>query len=292
MEYTATLLIDQKASLGEGPSWDAVNHQLLWVDIEEKKVFLYDPKNGTNRTIQLDQYVGAIVPRVSGGAVAALQNGFYAMDLDIGVLTQIINPEKDIPGNRFNDGKCDPAGRFWAGSMSTGDIFSPGSLYCLDTDMSCKKMLTDITTSNGIAFSPDNNIMYYIDSPTKEVAAFNYNLSTAEITNKRVVVTLPEGGGIPDGMTIDSNGMLWVAQWGGYQISHWNPYTGELLGTIPIPAALVTSCVFGGDNLDELYITTARVDLSDEDLAKQPYAGGLFISKPGVKGLKTFSFGG
>ncbi len=292
MEYQANLVLDQKATLGEGPSWDAPSKKLYWVDIMQKKVFIYDRATGTNQTVQLDQMPGAIVPRTSGGAVVALESGFYALNLENGDLALLADPEKDIPDNRFNDGKCDPKGRFWAGTMTTKQMAPVGSLYCLDTDLSYKRMVSGVGCSNGLAWSPDQKTMYFIDSITKQVAAFDYDLSTGSIFSRRAVVTIPEGGGVPDGMTIDNEGMLWVAQWGGYQVSRWNPATGEMIGRIPIPAAHVTSCTFAGDNLDELYITTARAGVSDEALTKQPYAGGLFMAKPGVRGIGTFPFAG
>ena len=270
------LVTDVKAILAEGPCWDADKQLLYWVDIIGKKVHIYDPESKTDKSVSVPGRVGTVVPRKSGGFVIAMENGFYFMDEKAGSLTLIAQAESGLPQNRFNDGKCDPAGRFWAGTMNTEERKGTGSLYCMGADLQARKVFGDVKVSNGITWSPDFKTMYYIDSPTREVAAFDFDTDTGNISNKRVVVRIPEGGGVPDGMTSDVEGMLWVAQWDGWQVSRWNPNTGELLQTVPIPAARVSSCVFGGPNLDELYITTARHRLDDARLAEQPLAGEVF----------------
>jgi sugar lactone lactonase YvrE len=288
----AELVFDAKALLGEGPCWDDRDGLLYWVDIAEMRVHSYDPQSGLNRTIQLDQKVGAAVPRQSGGLVLALENGFHLLDLETERLTLLEDPESTLATNRFNDGKCDAAGRFWAGTMSQKGGGPVGSLYCLEADGRVRKMVEGVTTSNGLGWSPDGKTMYYIDSPTKRVVAYDYDVATGALGDVRTVVTIAEDGGVPDGMTVDAEGMLWVAQWGGWQVARWNPQTGEQLAAIPVPAARVTSCTFGGPGNDELYITTARIDLPEADLEKQPHAGGLFRAKPGVQGLATHLYGG
>lgn len=286
------LVIDAKATLGEGPFWHPQKCVLYWVDIMEKKVHIHNPATNTNKSIDVGQYVGAVVPREDGGCILAMHNGFYALNEESEEITPLTDPESDIPTNRFNDGKCDPAGRFWAGTMSLNNGGPVGALYCLDTDLNVQKKVDHVTCSNGLAWSSDHKTMYYIDTPTKQVVAFDYQVQNGEIDNKRVVVTIPEGEGAPDGMTIDREGMLWVAHWGGYQVSRWNPQNGEKLSSIPVPAAQVTSCAFGGEQLDELYITTARIGLSEEALQEQPHAGGVFCYKTAVKGQPTNSFAG
>jgi sugar lactone lactonase YvrE len=292
MTESLKLAVDVKATLGEGPCWDALNQVFYWVDVEQMKLHIHDPKTQTNRFIQFLQKVSAVVPRASGGVILAMQNGFYSLDLETEVLTAIMDPEAEIAGNRFNDGKCDAVGRFWAGTMSVTDDPEQGALYCLDSDHSCRMAADHISVSNGIAWSPDNQIMYYIDSLTRQVAAFDYDLSTGSASNKRVVITIPEDGGLPDGMTSDEEGMLWVAQWDGWQVARWNPHTGELLEVIRVPVAKVTSCSFGGDHLDILYITTASVDIGPEGDPEQPLAGSVFAIKTKVKGAPTFAFAG
>lgn len=286
------LVLDAKATLGEGPCWDQRSGLLYWVDIKENAVHAYDPQQGTNRTVHLDQMVGAAVPRESGGLVLALQHGFHLLDMATEEVTFLADPEKELPDNRFNDGKCDAAGRFWAGTLSFEEKDPVAALYCLETDGTVRQVLDGVIVSNGLGWSPDGKTMYYIDSMTRKVFAFDFELETGRISSRRTAVTIPEGGGFPDGMAVDEEGMLWVAQWDGWQVSRWNPATGVQIGAIRVPAARVTSCAFGGPNNDELYITTARTGISEESLASQPLAGGLFRVKPGVAGLPTYRYGG
>ena len=202
------------------------------------------------------------------------------------------NPEADVPGNRFNDGKCDPAGRFWAGTMAYENPVNQGSLYRMDTDLSVHKMLDNIGISNGLVWSLDHSTMYYIDTVAYTVRAFDYDIDTGDLKNERVAIHVPREMGGPDGMTIDSEGMLWVAHYGGSQVCRWNPETGEVLHTIKLPAKQITACAFGGKDLDTLFITSAAQQLSKEDLEQQPLAGGLFSIKPGYQGVKAYRFQG
>ncbi len=286
------LVIDAKASLGEGPCWDHQNQLLYWVNINDKRVCIFNPVTNENREIELNQLVGAIVPRTSGGAIVALENGFYSLNLTTESLKPIIDPEEHLPNNRFNDGKCDSRGRFWAGTMDKSKPKDQGALYCLDLDMKVVKKVDKVGISNGMAWSLDNEFLYYIDTPTRKVVRFNFNIDVGEISNSTDIIHFPEDEGSPDGMTIDEEGMLWIAHWGGAKISRWNPNTGKQIQSIPIPALNVTSCTFGGKDLDELYITTARIGMSDKQLEEYPFAGGVFKIKPGVKGLHTNFFQG
>lgn len=288
----ANLVIDAKAELGEGAIWDSEKRLLYWIDIIGMEVHIFDPCTGIDRAIKTGQMIGTVVPRKSGGLVLAMENGLYFLDETTGQVSFIADPESNIPGNRFNDGKCDPAGRFWAGTMCMNGGKQAGSLYCLEADLSVVRKLEGVSISNGIVWSPDMKGMYYIDTPTKEVWGFDYDAATGCISNKRTVVVFPGGEGFPDGMTIDTEGMIWVAHWDGWRVSRWNPETGEKLDEVRLPAANITSCAFGGDDLNELYITTARIDLKDEQLAEQPNAGGLFCVKTEVKGMPAYKFGG
>ncbi|MBP1153698.1 MULTISPECIES: SMP-30/gluconolactonase/LRE family protein [unclassified Paenibacillus] len=286
------LVLDAKAGLGEGAIWDAKMQVLYWVDVTGKALHIFDPQRKSDRSIPIGQFVGTVVPREAGGVMLALQNGFYTLDLETEVLTPIIDPEQNQPENRFNDGKCDPAGRFWAGTMNLNEAERSGALYYLDTDLSVRKMLSGIGISNGIVWSLDYRKMYYIDSPTKQVVAFDYDMRSGELSNLRVIIDLTGDHALPDGMTMDSEGMLWIAHWGGYRVTRWNPDEGEQLSEIAVPASQVTSCAFGGKDLDVLYITTARIGIDDQELVKQPLAGGIFSVTTHVKGLPAFSFKG
>jgi sugar lactone lactonase YvrE len=289
----AELVLDAKAELGEGALWHA--GKLLWVDIIHGEVHVFDPATGRDRFVTVGQMVGTVVPRARGGAMVAVQAGFATLDLDTGALGLVSHPEAHLPANRFNDGKCDPAGRFWAGTMSlTGDPWTEaaGTLYSLDAAGRATARLGQVYISNGIAWSADAKTMYFVDTVKPIIEAFDFDLDTGDISNRRTVVHFPSGAGAPDGMTIDADGNLWVAMWGGWKVLGYNPNTGEPVGAIDLPAANVTSCAFGGPNLDELYITSAWAGLSAEDRAQQPQAGGVFVARPGVRGVPAFAYAG
>jgi len=204
----------------------------------------------------------------------------------------ILNPEPHLPGNRFNDGKCDPAGRFLAGTMDDNERLPSGSLYSLSPDGKLKTLLRGTRISNGLAWSTDYRTFYHIDTPTRTVMAYDYDLASGEIANPRAAVAIPAGMGWPDGMTSDAEGMLWVALWGGAKLTRWDPATGRLETEIPFPAYNVSCCTFGGPDLDDLYVTTARKGMSAEQLAKYPLSGGLFRIHTKWQGMPTFEFGG
>jgi sugar lactone lactonase YvrE len=222
----------------------------------------------------------------------ALHHDFGCLDLPTGKV-QMVASVSGLPARiRFNDGKCDPAGRLWAGTMELQGEPEMGALYRLDPDRRVHQILDRVTISNGLAWSHDRRRMYYIDTPTFTIDAFDYDLTTGHITNRRVAATVPKDFGYPDGMTIDGEDMLWVAHFGGGRVTRWKPATGQLLDQIRVPTKNVTSCAFGGAKLDQLYITTARVALQPSELANEPQAGGLFIVEPGVTGRETFEFAG
>lgn len=286
------LVMDAKAMLGEGPCWDNEKQILYWVDVLGKKIYIYNPITKANRIITLKQCISAIVPRNENEVVVALEDGFSFLNLITEKITPINDPEKHIINNRFNDGKCDAYGRFWAGTMNKSYVEGCGALYCLDTDFKVKRKLNNIGISNGIAWSLDNRFMYYIDTFTKSVCRFNYNIETGDIINRMEVINFQEEEGLPDGMTIDAEGMLWIAHWGGSKISRWNPNTNMKIAQFEIPAINVTSCTFGGEDLNELYITTAKEGLKSEQLTENPFSGGLFRLKTTVKGISSHSFKG
>jgi len=288
-----SLISNISAALGEGPVWNTTTSQLYWLDILQHNLHIHNPEHPHNdEVIAIPPYISSVIPRRSGGIVLTLQDGFYSYDLTTKELTLLAEVEASLTDNRFNDGKCDPRGRYLAGTMSLSNQLSQGSLYSMDLEYKVTTLLTDVSISNGLAWSSDGNTLYFIDTPTRNVVAFNYDLETGHINNQRAVVQIPEHLGFPDGMTIDAEGMIWVAHWGGWCVSRWNPLNGQLLQTVPVPASQVTSCTFGGTELDTLYITTARVGLSEEELLKQPNAGGLFSIKLGIKGTPSTAFAG
>ncbi|PTV97765.1 sugar lactone lactonase YvrE [Halanaerobium saccharolyticum] len=284
------LVLDAKAQIAEGPFWDQEKQFLYWVDILGKTINLYNPAAAKNELIQLDKMIGALIPAENGKLLAALEDGLYLIDAKTSEQEFLVNPESNNDQTRFNDGKCDRRGRFWVGTMDLEEKRELGTLYCLDQELNLVEKIKNVKISNGLAWSLDNKTMYYIDSPTKEVLAFDYDLETAEITNKRVIISFAEAEGVPDGMTIDAEGKLWIAHFGGGQVSRWNPNSGEKIDSVQLPVSNVTSCAFGGKNLDELYITTASVGLSEEEKEAQPLAGGIFRYQAGVKGLAGVKF--
>lgn len=284
------LVIDSKSTLGEGAIWNYKTGELLWINSKGEILNFYNPETGTNKEMFTGQMIGTVVPTESGDVLVALQNGIYSFNTDTGSKKLLLDPEEDLPNNRFNDGKCDPAGRFWAGTMSTVGKKNAGTLYRFHSDTSIHKMVENVSISNGIVWSLDKTKMYYIDTPTQKVMGFDYNDTTGEISNPKIAVNVPSEMGSPDGMTIDADGNIWVALWGGFAVACWNPETGELIRTIEVPAKNVTSCAFGDNDLETLYITTAREGTSDEELQNYPNAGGVFKTRPGVKGVEAFFF--
>lgn len=287
----AELVVDAQATLGEGSLWDSQRECLWWVDILGSEVHCFDPLKNTDHMTKTGEPVGTVVPRTSGDLAVALQSGIYALDFDSGRLALLVDPEPGFPDNRFNDGKCDPAGRFWAGTCSFNcDVPKAGGLYKIEQDLSVTKMLGELTISNGLVWTSDAETFYFIDSPTQQVWGFDYDLVTGQISNKRIAVEIPPEEGLPDGMTIDADDHLWVCLFGGGKVVHYDPVSGNKEGEITVPAKRVTSCAFSGEHLDQLYITTATVGLDKQSLQEQPGAGGLFLATPGSRGVSAAYF--
>lgn len=284
----AALLLDTSSVLGEGAIWSSEDQKLYWVDIEQKLLHSFSAKTLEHESTLFKKKITAIVPTLKGELLITLEDGIYYYKKSTKELNLIhLNPENESTGNRFNDGKCDPAGRFWLGTMGNHES---AALYRLNIDYTLNTVQTGITNSNGILWSPDKQTMYHIDTPTYEVKAYDFDNNTGQISNPRVIIKVPEYMGYPDGATIDSEGMIWIALWGGYSVSRWNPKTGTLISIITVDSKNVSSCAFGGENLDTLYITTAKIQVTQEALNKHPYSGGLFFVKPGVTGIKANLF--
>lgn len=289
-EMKAKPALDIKAQLGEGALWDYKNNRLLWIDIEQGILHVFDPKTGKNESFEQGMRIGTVVPIDTGGFVVALEDGVYTFDPVAGKKIKRAAPPELNPGIRFNDGKCDPSGRFWAGTMSLKNEPNAGALYRFDGDFSFKKMIDRVSISNGIVWSKDKKRMYYIDTPTRKVTAYDYDDATGHISNGKTTIEIPAGMGSPDGSVLDAEGMLWIGMWGGGCVTRWNPETGELLQKIDIPALNVTSCAFGGEGLETLYVTTASIGMPEEKKKTYPDAGKLFALKPGVKGIPASYF--
>ncbi|MBI9062850.1 MAG: SMP-30/gluconolactonase/LRE family protein [Marinilabiliaceae bacterium] len=279
-----------ESRLGEGPVWDYRSNELLWVDIEKHELNFYHPETKKYRLFRFDSRLGAAVPTDDNRLLLALQNGLAIFDPLSQKLNYFADPEKSLPDNRFNDGKCDPQGRFWIGSMDVNVRNRQGALYCVDNHINVTRKLEGLTISNGMAWSSDNQKMYFIDSATSKVFQFDFHAETGVITNQKTIIEVPQKHGVPDGMTIDKEGMLWIAHWGGANVSRWNPNNGKLLQKVDIPAPHVTSCCFGGKELDTLFITSARDGLTSDELRQYPLSGSLFSIQPNVLGMKSNRF--
>ena len=287
----ADLLVDAHADLGEGPVWDDRERCLWWVDIMGEAIHRTDPASGRDDIVPVGQLVGAVVLRASGGLVAAVQDGFVAVDPDSGRVERLAPVEAADPTTRMNDGKVDPAGRFWAGTMGVDHRPNGGALYRLDADLRVTPMVPRTTISNGLDWSADGRTMYYIDTPTRRVDRFDFDLATGAITGRMPAVAIRDGAGSPDGMTLDTDGFLWVALWDGWAVERYSP-DGRLDRRVEVPAQQASSCAFGGPDLDQLFITTAQEGFPPGGLPDQPHAGGLFVCTPGVRGRAPHRFAG
>ena len=285
------LVLDARADLGEAPSWDSDARLLVWVDITKGLVHRFDPGTERDEVFEVGQPVGAAVPTSSGKVALAANSGFLLLDPATGEIDPIVELEDPQPGTGMNDGKCDPVGRFWAGTKDVEGGRALGSLYRLDADHRLTKVLTDVTTSNGLGWSPDQRTMYYIDSPTYRIDAFDYDVTSGAVSNRRLRVEIPRSWGLPDGMTVDEEGFLWVAFWGGSAVRRLAP-DGRVDAIVHFPVTQVTSCAFGGLDLSDLFVTSARSGLTDAALSQQPLAGGLFRVRPGARGLPPPPFDG
>lgn len=285
MELPFELVSDHICLCGEGPLWDAQNKRFYWIDIVSGQIHCVSAQKQLKH-FETGQKIGAIGLTESEKIVAALKNGLYYIDFSNGTMTKIIDPESDKPKNRFNDGKCDPAGRFWAGTMSDTGVAGQGGLYTLERDGVISKKLGGLSISNGLAWNLKTQKFYHVDTPTGQIVAYDYCNETGRISHGKPAVEIPEAEGVPDGMTIDEEGMLWVAHWNGGRVSRWNPNTATKLQEIFVPVSKVTSCTFGGEYLDDLYVTTAKVGLDEKELDEQPLAGATFLFKKiGARGV-------
>jgi sugar lactone lactonase YvrE len=284
--------LDAHAALGEGPVWDDASGTLIWVDILGQAVHRFDPASGRDRVADVGQPVGAAALRNDGrGLVLALRDGFALLDEASGQVELVAPIEADVPTNRMNDGKCDPLGRFWAGTMAFAETPGVGALYRLDPDLQAHRMLSGVTVSNGLDWTADRRQMYYIDSPTRGIDVFDFDLRLGTLGERRRFITIPPEAGVPDGLTLDADGAIWVALHRGASVARYTP-DGDLDQIIRLPTSMVTSCTFGGPDLGDLYITSMTFGMSDEERRAQPLAGALFRCRPGVRGLPARRFAG
>ena len=287
--WSAERVLASAAVLGEGPLWDAGEHCLYWVDIERGEVHRFDPETGRDTlVITLDRRVGAVGLRDAGGLVLAVREGFATWQPGRAGIDVIATPLGTRVDCRMNDGACDAAGRFWAGSMALQEgVLRQGSLYRLEPDGSAVEVLASVSLSNGIGWSPDGRTMYHVDTLARTLSAYPFDEVTGALGRPRVLIEFKLDDGFPDGIAVDAVGCIWVARWLGSRVCRYSP-DGELLGIVEVPTPLVTSCAFGGPTLEDLYITTASRDLDPIPAG----AGDLYLARTGVAGTPSHRFRG
>ncbi|MEU2536934.1 SMP-30/gluconolactonase/LRE family protein [Streptomyces iakyrus] len=271
-----------EAELGEGPTWDAAAGRLLWIDILGSRLHTYDPATGRRTVRRTEQHIGAVKPRAGGGLVLNLRDGIGLLDPDDGFRWLHHEP---VPGRRANDAAIAPDGALWAGTMRYDEAPGGGTLSRVTGEGTVEVVLDDVAVSNGTGWSPDGRLMYYIDSPTRRVDVFDH--ADGRISGRRTLAVIEEDAGFPDGLTVDAEGCVWVALWQGSAVRRYTP-GGELDRVIELPVRLVTACAFGGPDLTDLYITTARTGPAEPPAL----AGSLFVVPGAGKGLAQPAFAG
>jgi len=289
--YEVECVQQANALLGEGPTWDCAEGVLYWVDIKRPALFRWSPMGGQTGLWPMPLPVGFASPAQSGGMVFGDMNGFGFLDLTTGEITRIGDPESDLPQNRFNDGKVDRSGRVWAGTMNDQGPEPTGSLYRLDLDGSINQMATGFVCSNGLGWSPDDRTMYFTDSMVRAIWSYDFDPATGALGERRVFATLAENDGVPDGLTVDSEGFIWSAVWDGWRVIRYAP-DGSIDCTVRMPVQRPSSCMFGGPDLTTLYITSACGELGWDALRNGPLAGSLFAVSTNVAGLPEVPFRG
>ncbi len=289
---TASLLCNINCLLGEGAFWHETRQSFFWVDIDGKALHEFVLSDGKVDTWNFDHRPSMIAEDDHGHLVIAFQGGLARLDLQTGKLNWLLDIEKKNSNIRTNDGAVDPSGRLWIGTMDAQFKKEAGSLFCVGRDLRIEKKIDSLTIPNGLVWSLDGGTMYHVDSPTRQVKAYQFENQTGAIQFIKTVITVPEDTGTPDGMCIDEEGMLWIAHWNGFGVYRWNPQIGKMIGKIEVPVPQVSSCAFGGENFDQLFITTARENFTPEQLEKYPASGSVYIANPGVKGVRKNIFQG
>jgi sugar lactone lactonase YvrE len=283
---TASIFHSDDCELGEGVMWHSARKSFFWVDILEKK--LYECRWADKKvTVRNFSFKVSLVIESDNSEMLLLgvQGGLVWLNLDSGLTCWKKEIEKDIAGNRTNDGGCDQAGRVWVGTMDGNCDPEAGALYCVNEKNVLSKKIDRMTIPNGIEWSPDGKFMYHVETYDRSVRAYHFDAATGDIQFSHIAINVPPEMGMPDGMCMDQQGNLWIAHWGGFGVYSWDPVAGTLLSKIEVPVPNVSSCAFGGDNMETLLITTAKEDLSAEDLQKYPDSGRTFIALPGVTGI-------
>ena len=293
VDHSATLevVLDLHCEVGEGPIWDSATSTLLFVESFGGTIYRFDPVTKQLRSVKVGQEVGVAIPRHRGGIVVSCRDGLLAVDQASGVIELLVSVETDKPGNRMNDAKCDSRGRLWTGTFSTVFERKAGAIYRIDSDLRPIHVAGEVNISNGIAWNPQESMMYFVDSSRRGIDVFDYDLKDGTVTNRRRFADIPREDGLPDGIAMDLEGCLWVALFFSGSVRRYSP-EGKWIGTIHLPVTSVTSCGFGGDELRDLYITTGTHGSKKEDGQIPLNAGALFRCRPGVAGMPVHYFAG
>jgi sugar lactone lactonase YvrE len=291
MASAFTCVLDAKASLGECPVWSIAEQVLYWVDINAPSLNRFDPARGTNSAWPMPQAIGCFAVRASGGFVAALRDGIWFIDRHGALERKIAAAPYDPTHHRFNDGRADAQGRFWAGSMNENRDASSAELYRLSPDLELVPVLGDMTISNGLAWSPDGLTMYHADTPARTISAYDFEIASGTPANRRVFAQFDGETDRPDGGAVDSEGCYWSAFYRGGKVVRFSP-EGRLMAEHAVPALCPTMCAFGGGDLRTLYVTSARQNRDAEELARLPQSGGIFAMRIDVAGLPEPKFSG
>jgi L-arabinonolactonase len=290
MSSQAEIVVDGKNELGEGVVWSSAHGEVQWTDIFGRRFWTYSPSDGATRSVALPDRLACFAPLGGTSLLAGFAGGLEVFDLKSGARRPIAAIEPDRPTTRVNDGKLDRRGRLVFGTMDEAPSGARpiGQVYAYEGGTSPRALVSGVRIANSIAFSPDGRRMYFADTPTKIIRCYDYDLDSGDLSGERTFATV-EGPGFPDGSTVDADGCLWNAEWGGGRVVRYTP-DGRVDRAVALPCSQVTCCAFGGARLDRLYVTTARIGLDAAALAREPHAGALFVIDAGVTGLADTPF--
>jgi sugar lactone lactonase YvrE len=276
------------AELGESPFWDTRSQTLFWVDIPNRRIHNHDPATGSNAAWRTPEEIGCVATHGDGGLIVALRKGFHRFSIATGTVSPIFVSADEPQSNRFNDGRTDRQGRFWCGSMDDREQSPSGGLYRLDTNGRCERLVEGIICSNALCWSPDGTVMYFGDSVRGVVWYWDFDPGSGAISNRRVFAEVPASTGMPDGATVDAEGYVWIAHWGGWRVVRYDP-GGRIDRVLMVPVSQPSCPAFGGRDLETLYITSAAIGVAAP--VREPLAGGLFAVDVGVKGIAEVAYG-
>lgn len=286
--HKINLIENSESILAEGPVYNEKEDSLYWTDIKDKKIYQYNLKTKIIKNYQFDKKIGTFAFTLNDKIIAGCEDGLYFLNLEKGSMKFILNPKNEIIGNRFNDGKCDAKGRFFVGSMDDEELKQSGHLYSYDGNM-IKNLESNLRISNGLGWNKSNTKFYLTDSPKRVIYIYDYDINKGTISNKKIFAKIKEEDGYPDGLTLDNEDNIYSCHWAGFKITKYNP-KGEILESIKLPVPNISSCCFGGLDYKTLFITTAKKDLTQNELNRYPLSGHIFQINMNISGQKSKIF--